>query len=90
MAEAVERGESNRDRIVAAGRTQIVNPLREAYLDVVDPVTFAPVQNLAANTGRDAIAIGSAWLGATRLIDNLALDVAAALAHDALHASVAP
>jgi pantoate--beta-alanine ligase len=90
MAGAVERGESNRDRIVAAGRAQIVAPLREAYLDVVDPVTFAAVHDLAAPAApKDCIAIGSAWLGATRLIDNLPLDVAAALAHDALHASVA-
>jgi pantoate--beta-alanine ligase len=89
MSDAVARGESNRDRIVAAGRAQIKNPLREAYLDVVDPVTFAPLHDIATAGATNAIAIGSAWLGATRLIDNVPLDVSAALAHDELHASVA-
>jgi pantoate--beta-alanine ligase len=90
MADAVERGESNRDRIVAAGRAHIKTPLREAYLDVVDPVTFAPVNDIAAPSApANCIAIGSAWLGATRLLDNVPLDVTAALAHDALHATVA-
>jgi pantoate--beta-alanine ligase len=90
MADAVERGESNRDRIVAAGRSQINEPLREAYLDVVDPVTFAAVPDLASANASDAIAIGSAWLGSTRLIDNVPLNVPAALATDDLHLSVAP
>lgn len=88
MAAAVERGESNRDRIVAAGRAHVVAPMREAYLDVVDPVTFAPVPDLAP--AADAIAVGSVWLGSTRLIDNVPLDVPAALAGDALHLSVVP
>jgi pantoate--beta-alanine ligase len=90
MADAVERGESNRDRIVAAGRSQINEPLREAYLDVVDPVTFAAVHDLASANASHAIAIGSAWLGSTRLIDNVPLNVPAALATDASHLSVAP
>jgi pantoate--beta-alanine ligase len=90
MAEAVERGESNRDRIIAAGRAHINTPLREAYLDVVDPVTFAPVNDCAAASApANCIAIGSAWLGATRLLDNIPLDMTAARAHDALHATVA-
>jgi len=42
MSDAVMRGETNRDRIVAAGRAHIAGPLREAYLDVVDPSTFEP------------------------------------------------
>ena len=90
MADAVERGESNRDRVVAAGRAQITGPMHEAYLDVVDPVTFAPLNDLASANAPDAIAIGSAWLGSTRLIDNVPLNVPAALATDALHLSVAP
>jgi pantoate--beta-alanine ligase len=90
MADAVERGESNRDRIVAAGRAHIEGALREAYLDVVDPATFVQANNLAAPGAPAAIAIGSAWLGSTRLIDNVPLNVPAALAEDALHLSVAP
>jgi pantoate--beta-alanine ligase len=88
MADAVERGEPDRDRIIAAGRARIHTPLREAYLDVVDPVTFEPVPNIAT-AGGTAIAIGSAWLGSTRLLDNVPLNVAAAVAHDGVHASVA-
>jgi len=90
MADAVERGESNRDRIVAAGRAHIEGALREAYLDVVDPATFVQANNLAAPGAPAAIAIGSAWLGSTRLIDNVPLNVPVALAEDALHLSVAP
>ena len=90
MAEAVERGESERDRIVAAGRAHLVAPLREAYLDVVDPLTFEPVANAAAGGApRELTAIGSVWLGSTRLLDNLgvtALDARPAV----LHASAAP
>jgi len=75
MADAVTRGETNRDRIVAYGRPQITGPLREAYLDVVDPVTFEGVPDIAAQPGREFTAIGSAWLGSTRLIDNVPLTV---------------
>jgi pantoate--beta-alanine ligase len=89
MADAVARGETNRDRIVAAGRPLIVAPLREAYLDVVDPVSFEGVPDIAARPGqREFIAIGSAWLGSTRLLDNVPLTVPAVPANAALHASV--
>ncbi|MEA2666925.1 MAG: Pantoate-beta-alanine ligase, partial [Candidatus Eremiobacteraeota bacterium] len=44
-----------------------------AYLDVVDPATFAAPERI----GPGALAIGSVWVGATRLIDNLPLAVAA-------------
>jgi pantoate--beta-alanine ligase len=89
MSDAVDRGETNRDRIVAAGRAQIAGPLREAYLDVVDPVTFEPLPSVAARSGPDvALAIGSAWLGTTRLIDNVGLNVPAAAERADLHASV--
>jgi pantoate--beta-alanine ligase len=89
MSDAVDRGEANRDRIVAAGRTLITAPLREAYLDVVDPVTFEPLQNFGARSGPDvAIAIGSAWLGDTRLLDNVGLNVPVLGERADLHASV--
>jgi pantoate--beta-alanine ligase len=89
MADAVARGETNRDRIVAAGRVQIAIPLREAYLDVVDPATFEPLPDVGARSGPDAAtAIGSAWLGSTRLIDNLGLTVPAAAQRTDLHESV--
>jgi pantoate--beta-alanine ligase len=89
MAHAVARGETNRDRIVAAGRTLIATPLREAYLDVVDPLTFEGVPDLGTRPARQEFtAIGSAWLGSTRLIDNVPLTVPAVPANAVLHASV--
>ena len=90
MADAVARGETNRDRIVAAGRVQIAAPLHEAYLDVVDPATFEALPDIGARSGLGvATAIGSAWLGSTRLIDNLGLNLPAATERTGLHASAA-
>jgi pantoate--beta-alanine ligase len=66
IAAAVRDGETDRDRAVARGRAELRAPLREAYLDVVDPDTF----DACARIGRPALAIASAWAGATRLIDN--------------------
>jgi len=87
MSAAVERGETERERIVAAGRAQLVLPLREAYLDLVDPKTFDAVAEIGAgDVGRTLLAIGSAYAGATRLIDNVPVTVRVAVP-DALHAS---
>jgi pantoate--beta-alanine ligase len=66
IADAVNGGEGDRERAVARGRALLAAPLREAYLDVVDPQTFAPLDE----TRPPALAIGSVWLGATRLLDN--------------------
>jgi pantoate--beta-alanine ligase len=66
IVRAVREGERDRERAVARGRAELVPPLREAYLDVVDPATFAPAHDLDA----PALAIGSVWAGTTRLIDN--------------------
>lgn len=89
MSDAVERGETNRDRIVAAGRAHVAAPLREAYLDVVDPVTFEAVPDIGTRPGqKNFTAIGSAWLGTTRIIDNVPLTVPAVPANAVLHASV--
>jgi pantoate--beta-alanine ligase len=66
IAEAVRHGETDRERVVARGRREIAAPLREAYLDVVDLVTFAPADPIRP----PALAIGSVWAGTTRLIDN--------------------
>ena len=41
--------------------------MREAYLDIVDATTFEPLANPTA----PALAIGSAWLGTTRILDNI-------------------
>ncbi len=76
MTNAVARGEVDRNRIIAAGRIKIRMPLREAYLDVVDADTFAPVDAAARSGPRTLLAIGSVWIGQTRLIDNVPFSVA--------------
>jgi pantoate--beta-alanine ligase len=66
IVRAVRAGETDRERAVARGRAELAEPLREAYLDVVDPRTFDAPQQIRP----PALAIASAWLGTTRLIDN--------------------
>lgn len=71
VAAAVRAGETDRERAVEAGRDELIDPpMREAYLDVVDPERFEPPAELRA----PAIAIGSVWLGSTRLIDNVPIE----------------
>jgi len=77
MTAAIACGETDRHRIVAAGRGEVRMPLREAYLDVVDAQTFLPADAFAPPAGaRELLAIGSAWLGRTRLLDNIPFAVA--------------
>ena len=66
IAAAARAGEDDRDRIIARGRAELSAPLREAYLDVVDPATFDAMTRVRP----PALAIASAWAGTTRLIDN--------------------
>ena len=79
VARAVRAGESDRERAVAVGRAELVAPLREAYLDVVDPATFAATDAIRP----PALAIASGWCGATRLIDNEPLEPFALTVADA-------
>jgi pantoate--beta-alanine ligase len=67
IAEAVARGGRNRESILADARRAFEPPMREAYLDIVDATTFEPLVHPVA----PALAIGSAWLGSTRLLDNI-------------------
>jgi len=74
IAAAVRAGETDRARAVQCGRAELVDPpMREAYLDVVDPATFLPPDELRP----PALAIGSVWLGSTRIIDNVPIEDAA-------------
>jgi pantoate--beta-alanine ligase len=78
MTQAAARGETDRNRIVAAGRNELRVPLREAYLDVVHAHTFVPADGTAPEGAERALlAIGSAWLGVTRLIDTIPFTIAA-------------
>jgi pantoate--beta-alanine ligase len=72
IVRAVRAGERDRERAVARGRAQLVAPLREAYLDIVDPATFVAADDVRP----PALAIASGWCGATRLIDNEPIDAA--------------
>jgi pantoate--beta-alanine ligase len=70
IVRAVRSGETDRESAIAHGRSQLAGPLREAYLDIVDPATF-----VAPNRVRlPALAIASGWCGTTRLIDNEPID----------------
>jgi pantoate--beta-alanine ligase len=51
----------------AAGIIGTDERLRLEYLELVDPVTFLPVERIAA----PVVAAGALWVGATRLIDNV-------------------
>ena len=71
IVHAVRSGETDRERAIARGRAQFAAPLREAYLDIVDPLTFVAADPVRA----PALAIASGWFGTTRLIDNEPIDL---------------
>jgi pantoate--beta-alanine ligase len=72
---AIARGERDAEAIKAAAlRTLASEPsFRSEYLEVVDPRSFQPVVEVTGNVRIAA----AAWLGATRLIDNILCAVAA-------------
>jgi pantoate--beta-alanine ligase len=69
IVRAVRDGDGNRESVLARGRGELVVGTREAYLDLVDPLTFEAVDPAAPQ----ALAIGSVWLGTTRILDNEAV-----------------
>jgi len=80
VRQLVESGESDAARLVAAGREEVAREtaVRLDYFDVVDPDTLDPVVDLS--TG--ALVAVAAYVGATRLIDNLLLRPAKGDNHD--------
>jgi pantoate--beta-alanine ligase len=64
----IERGNTDVNAACAKAREHLA-PLREDYLGVVDPREFRPLG--VAPPGRSLLAIGAAYAGPTRLIDNL-------------------
>ena len=66
-----DEGERNAARLIAAGREVVAGEpsVRLDYLEIVDPETLDPV----AEVGGPALGAVAAFLGTTRLIDNLVL-----------------
>ena len=67
-----EQGEHKTDRLIAAGKRAFAEDpaMRLDYLEIVDPETLDPVEVVS---GRALVAI-AAFLGNTRLIDNVVLE----------------
>ena len=69
----VKAGEREVAKLLAAGREEVAaeNSVRLDYLEIVDPNTLDPVKHATSGT---LVAI-AAYLGSTRLIDNILLAV---------------
>jgi pantoate--beta-alanine ligase len=67
----VDRGETDASRLIAAGREELLREpsVRLDYLEIVDPDTLSPVEALS----RSALVAVAAFVGTTRLIDNILL-----------------
>jgi pantoate--beta-alanine ligase len=65
--EEIARGETNPAVVTARARRDIPASLNVEYLEIVDPAEMQPVEKIE---GPVRIA-AAAWLGSTRLIDNL-------------------
>jgi pantoate--beta-alanine ligase len=72
IRELVEAGDRNAARLAAAGREEISreNSVRLDYFEIVDPETLDPVESVA----RGALVAVAAYVGTTRLIDNLVIE----------------
>ena len=70
-----DQGERSVDELIAAGKQVVAEEpgARLDYLEVVDPDTLEPVNDLA----RTALVAIAAWVGTTRLIDNILLSTPA-------------
>jgi pantoate--beta-alanine ligase len=71
VQELVGAGEKDATRLLAAGREEFAreSAVRLDYFEVVDPETLDPV----ANVSKGALVAVAAYVGATRLIDNVLL-----------------
>ncbi len=71
VAEAVASGEHDAARLIALGTSRVAAEPRARleYLQIVDPLTLAPV----AAVKQPATIVAAVWFGDVRLIDNLPL-----------------
>jgi pantoate--beta-alanine ligase len=70
IVEAIERGAADVGAVLR-GATIELGSLQVDYLAVVDPDAFVPLKSLPARSG--LLAVGAAFCGTTRLIDNMPL-----------------
>ncbi|AIL59979.1 pantoate--beta-alanine ligase [Pseudomonas alkylphenolica] len=72
MAAAIEQGERDYPALIANGQQQLQNAgLRPDYLEIRQALSLRP----ATAEDRDVVILAAAYLGATRLIDNLHLNL---------------
>jgi pantoate--beta-alanine ligase len=72
--DAAKAGESDVSRLVATIRGELVRvQAREDYVEIVDARSLAPLSHL--QKGVPARALVAAFMGTTRLIDNLAVEL---------------
>ncbi len=71
VQQLAEAGEQNAARLAAAGREEFArdNSVRIDYFEIVNPETLDPVEDVS----RGALVAVAAYVGSTRLIDNLLL-----------------
>jgi len=71
VKQLVDAGERNVNKLIAAGREEFSeeNPVRLDYFEIVDPDTLDSVKDLS----KGALVAVAAFVGTTRLIDNLLL-----------------
>lgn len=71
IEDLAEKGEKNSGRLVEAGRAEFSREpaVRLDYFEIVNPETLDPVEEIS----RGALVAVAAWVGATRLIDNVVL-----------------
>ena len=72
VKQLVDSGERKESRLVAAGLEECSreNSLRVDYFEIVDPETLDPVEDIS----KGALVAAAAFVGSTRLIDNLLIE----------------
>lgn len=73
IVETLERGATDVGAVLRAASAEL-GALKQDYLAVVDPADFVPLDAVPRHT--DLLAVGAAYCGTTRLIDNMKLRTA--------------
>jgi pantoate--beta-alanine ligase len=71
VSHAWQKGETDPDKLLSTGRAEIekVKSIRLDYLEIVDPDNLDPIPKAT----KGALVAVAAWVGTTRLIDNISL-----------------